>query len=159
MGGKQRHILRRRAAARKARGGLDIVGTRRGHDLAHSDLFFPCQKTGLDDDLEHPSVAGGAHRADVGQHSGKVSRLDSAERDHHVDLRRAVFHGVCRFKALCRRGAIAVRKPDDSADGQPVFNMRLCRLHERGRDAHRRGVIEKSLVADRENVRRRCGRS
>ena len=45
------NVLAGRAAAGKARGGLDIVGVRIGDDLAELDLLFVGEKARLDDDL------------------------------------------------------------------------------------------------------------
>ena len=51
VGGHEGDILAGRAAASKARGGLDIVGVGVGDDLAELDLLFVGEQAGLDDDL------------------------------------------------------------------------------------------------------------
>ena len=54
---EQGHVLPGGAAGGEAGGGLDVIGTGGGDDLAHLDLFLLSEQAGLHDDLEDAALA------------------------------------------------------------------------------------------------------
>ena len=145
---KQFHIVERRAAGGEAGGGLDIISAGSGDDLAHFDFLVVRQQAGLDDDLQELALAGGLDGLDLFEQIAPALILDPADVDDHVDLVRAVFHGVRSFKALGLRRVVAVWEADDGADGELAADIVLRLLHIGSGDADGRGVVFHAVVAD-----------
>ena len=143
----QLDILKRRAARLKAGGRLDIIRASRGDDTAEMPFFVVCQQARLDDDLQNLPRAGILYRADLVFHEVIFAALHRADRDHHIDLVRAVFDGVARLEHLRRRRVVAVRKADDSADLHSARRVLRRRLDKARRNANARG-LKADVVVD-----------
>ena len=104
------------------------------------------------DDLQELALAGGLDSPDLFEQIVPALVLDPADVDDHVDLVRAVFHGVRSFKALGLRRVVAVREADDGADGELAADIVLRLLHIGSGDADGRGVVFHAVVADRPDL-------
>ena len=148
MGLEQSHILPGGSAAAEAGGGLDILRAGLGHHAAHLDLFGIGEHAGLDDDLQQLALAVGLYGADLVQHLIVQAVLYPADVDDHVDLGRAVVHGVGGLKALGGGGVVAVGEADDGADGDLARHILRRLLHIGGGDAHAGAAVPDAVVAD-----------
>ena len=95
---------------------------------------------GLDDDLQHHVGCCPAHRCHLMGDVRQVTLGDRAERDHHVDLGRAVGDRRCRLDRLHRRGGPTVGKPDHCAHHQSVATHLVHERHVIGLHAQRRAT-------------------
>ena len=105
-------------------------------------------------------MAGDFHRVDLLKDLVVLALLDPAEVDDHVDLGRAVVHGVGGLKALGGGGVVAVGRvavgeADDRADGQLAEAIVLLLgdvvrgvIHIGLRDADARAAVFDAVVTD-----------
>ena len=145
---EQGHVLPGGSAAAEAGGGLDIVRAGLRHHPAHLHLFGVGEQAGLDDDLQEPSLAGVLHGTDLVQHPIVQAVLHPADVDDHVDLGRAVVHGVGGLEALGGGGVVAVGEADDGAHGDLARHILRRLLHIGGGDAHAGAAVLHAIVAD-----------
>ena len=145
---EQGHVLPGGSAAAEAGGGLDIVRAGLGHHPAHLDLFGVGEQAGLDDDLQEFSLAVGLYGADLVQHPVIQAVLYPADVDDHVDLGRAVVHGVGGLEALGGGGVVAVGEADDGAHGDFARHILRRLLHIGGGDAYAGTAVLHAVVAD-----------
>ena len=152
----ERHVVKRRAALREAGGGLDILRAGLGHHAAQLDLLLLGQQARFDDDLQQLAAAVLLDGLDLVQHLLVQAVLDPADVDDHVDLRRAVLHGVGGLKALGGGGIVAVGEADDGADGDLAVHIFRRLLHIAGGDADAGAAVLHAVVADGLDLRP-CG--
>ena len=153
MRAHERHVVKRRAALREAGGGLDILRAARRDDLAELDLFLVREQAALDDDLEELSAARSLDADDLVKQHVPALVLHHAEIDDHIDLVRAVFHGVLGLKDLGGGGVVAVRKADDGADLHLSVYIPLGSRHMRGRDTHGGAAEADRVIAQSADLR------
>ena len=92
---------------------------------------------------------------DFGKHLVVAPVLEHADVDDHIDLVRAVFDRVRRFKDLDLRRGIARREADDRAYPhlvRSVLHIRLAARDIARRNADRRRMILHGIVADALNL-------
>ena len=150
---EQGDILARGAAPAEAGGGLDIVRAGLRHHAAQFDLLGIGEHARLDDDLEELPGAGLLHGSDLGEDVVIQAVLDPADVDDHIDLGRAVFHGVRRLEALGRRGVVAVWEADDRADGDFAVDVLRRAADVARRDADACATVLHAVVADGPDLR------
>ena len=85
---------------------------------------------------------------DLAEHLVIQAILHPADVDDHVDLGRAVGHGVGRLEAFGGGGVVAVGEADDGADGDPAGHIFRRLLHIAGGDADAGAAIFDAVIAD-----------
>ena len=145
---EQGHILAGGSAAAEAGRGLDIVRAGLADHAAQLDLLCVGQQARLDDDFQQLAAAMTLDIPDLAEHLVIQAILHPADVDDHVDLGRAVGHGVGRLEALGGGGVVAVGEADDGADGDPAGHIFRRLLHIAGGDADAGAAIFDAVIAD-----------
>ena len=153
MRAHKRHIVKGRAALREAGGGLDIFRAARRDDLAELDLLLVREQAALDDDLEELPAARGLDADDLVEQHIPALVLHHAEIDDHIDLVRAVFHGVLGLKDLGGGGIVAVWEADNGADLHLTVYIAFGSRHMRGRDADGGAAEADRVIAQSADLR------
>ena len=147
MGRKEADIIESGSGCGKTSGGLYIVCPGLCHKSAHRNLFFPGQKTGLNDYLKNLTGAGLLNCFYLMENLSLVTVLQIPDIDNHIDLVGALLYGSPGLKYLYRLRIIAVRKPDYRTDTHPVPNIFLGPFYKGGGNAYGRGVVLHCVVA------------
>ncbi len=145
---KQFNVLRGGAAGAKAGGGFDVIRAGIRHAGAQGFFFRLAQSAGFDDDLEDLAAAGRLDLADFLGDAVKITRLGIADVDDHVQLIRALQHGLLRFKHLHTGGVVAKREANDGAHSQAVAVFFLRALHKARGNAGRGHPVVHRFLAD-----------
>ena len=153
MLGKKLDIGKRRTCGRKAGGCFDEIRAGVGDHLAHGDFFLVGQQAGFNDHLEYLVAHSCFQAADFVGHIRKVTGLEHADIDDHIDLLRAVCEGLTGFKLLGSRRRIAVGKSHHGTNGHLALHVLMRLRHITGRNTYRRGAIGDGLVTQILNLR------
>ena len=149
---EQADILQRRAAGSKARGGFDIVGARRRHDLAKLDLFLLGQVTGFNNHLENMIPDGLLDGFNLLQNGLEAAVFGVGNIDDHIDFISAVCERGAGFLHLRGGDAVAEREPNHCADIHSSAIGVMDTLDITGRHADRRRMILGRFIAKLLNI-------